>query len=415
MPKTPKSTGRKKTPKNTGRKKLPEGVHVGDALDWNAAWEPVVLWAQLPFWLMVENCTLDVDVQGHVYKVDIISSFGELHAHEVCDSKATCVYTGPFPPKLDRKVAKAIKNARLPTLPRKCKTILRIRSRCNSDALAASQETARSRQRDSQYYFVALCEAHIPILNAVIQSYRLATYDYFPFEVSPWDVPIWLVSTSAGFIRSALVPYATWDLKPQIGPIGGNLREYRLIDAGGLQTAISFQPSAGEFELLDARHLMERGDYSGGVRRITTSLEAIVESVVISELRKRHSETETDKILKNTQNNFPERVRQYEKLSGRKLPTELHSEMKTTRSMRHAIVHRAHRITFNDRGVAQRAVDTGRWIFNWFENNPDRQRLREKGLATKSIGRHFAVSLFNAQLTKDGVVVRGQLAWAPPN
>ena len=377
---------------------------VGDALNWEAPWEKAVLWVELPFWLMVADCSLTVEVKGHSYKVDVVSEFGELYAEEVRDSKATCVYVGRFPPRLDPALAKNLEEQQTPVLPRKCKTILRIYSRSNADVFTAADEDESPRLRDVRYYLAALCEAHLEVINHVIQRYRIATYDYFPHEVSPWDVPVWMVDSSKGFLWSLLLPYAGWDLKPRVGPAGGKLEEYALISTGDLQNALSASAGPGELELLDARTLMERGDYSGAVRRITTALEVITEAVLAVELRKMHSEEEVQRRLKASRNNFPGRVRQYEKLSGRTIPAHLWADIETTRSIRHSIVHGGLRITFAERGRAQRSVDTGRWAFNWFENRADRTKLRETKLATKSLGRH--VSVFNAELTPDGVIVQ---------
>jgi hypothetical protein len=378
---------------------------VGDATNWNAPWEAVILWVELPFWLMVPDCSLAVEVQRHTYRVDIVSGFGELYAGEVRDSRASCVYMGPFPPKLAPSLAKDLEDSQTLTLGRKCKTVLRIYSRCNSDVLAARDGEDSRRWRDLRYYLTALCEAHLEILNHVIQRYRLATYDYFLYEVSPWDVPVWLVDTKTGFVPSLLLPYAGWDEKPQIGPLKGDLEEYALITPPELQTSMDAQPSPGEFELLDARTFMERGDYSGAVRRITTALEAIVEAVLAAELRKRYPKSEVERRIEASKNDFPGRVRHYEKLSGRKLPPELRKEIEVTRTIRHVIVHRGLRIAFADRGRAQRAVDTGRWAYNWFEDRVERTKLREMELATKSIGRHLTFSIFDAELTEEGAIV----------
>lgn len=38
--------------------------------------------------------------------------------------------------------------------------------------------------------------------------------------------------------------------------------------------------SPGELELMDALNLMQRGDYSGAVRRVTTAIEVAVEAAV---------------------------------------------------------------------------------------------------------------------------------------
>ena len=241
-------------------------------------------------------------------------------------------------------------------------------------------------------------------MNQVIRGYRLATYDYFPYEVSPWDVPIWRVDSPEGFVRVGLLSYAGWDVKPrEIDQSGDVIAVYSLITPSELQEALTRGHSPGELELLDAINLMERGDYAGAVRRVTTAIEAALEGVLRSELVTRYGEPEASTRLKRSRSNFPERLRQYEKLSGRSFPDALKGDLETTRNMRHEIVHQAQRIDFADKGKAHRAVDTGRWIFNWLENDEARKRLRETKLALRSIGRH--ISIFNARIEQDGVVV----------
>jgi hypothetical protein len=56
----------------------------------------------------------------------------------------------------------------------------------------------------------------------------------------------------------------------------------------------------------------------------------------------------------------------------------------STRKLRHDIVHRALRLTLKDRGRAQRAVETSRWLHNKIESKPERERLREFGGLTRS-------------------------------
>lgn len=382
----------------------------GQSIDWNADPVPVVLFVELPFWLMTPSHTFDVHEAGHTYKVDVTDAFGELFAGEVTDSRRTSLYIGSMQ---DDQVAgllrEEIEGRETPGLWRPCKTVLRVHSRANSDVLDAltDDESQPPRSVEAEHYLRALCEAHQPVLNRLIQSYRLATYDFFAHEVSPWDVPVWYVHRpGAGSQRVVLLDYASWDRKPQIGPMGGDLETYRLTIPPDLQEALDrLSSTAGELELLDALNRMERGDYSGAVRRVTTAIEAIVEDVLRRQLQTRHAAEEAQKRLAASRNDFPGRVRQYCKLSGRILPPELNDELERTRATRHAIVHRAHRIPFVERGSAQRSVDTGRWIFNWFEDRPDRSAVRERLIATRSIGRH--ISVFEAELTADGAVVRG--------
>jgi hypothetical protein len=312
---------------------------------------------------------------------------------------------------------------------RKCKTVLKVKSRCNEDVWNTTQErddvkkesvSYRKAMNGIRYYLAELCRAHIPVVNKLLQGYRLATYDYSPYEVSSWDVPFWLIDRNANCIRSWLVPYREWDFKPKgfATPfeeltkkvLSGEKLDpptlpYKLIEEGDLQNAISIVAAPGEFELLDSLNLMERGDYSGAVRRITTALEVIVESVVGSAVEVAEGKRSAVTFLKTTETNFRRRVEKYEELSGRTLSNGLRGEMFATRKLRHRIVHKGYRIGPGERGRAQKAVDFGRWTYNWFEDNKQRFDVREKKIAFRSLGRDITAGVFPTKITPEGVVV----------
>lgn len=382
---------------------MPTSHYLGQELNWEAEVIPVILFVELPFWLMVPNCTLDVEVNEHTFKVDIIDNFYELYVEEILDSRATRWFIGANYSRVDPEIIKYIEEQELPSLQRKCKTILRIHSNCNTDVLAAERKEGR-RSKEAYFYLRAFCDAHVDIVNKVIKQYRLSTYDHFAYEVSPWDIPIWLVDTGKDSVNVVLLNYARWDRKPVTGDsIESPLQTYELISSADLQKEMKTEVTAGEIQLLDSINLMERGDYSGAVRRITTAIEAVTEFVLRQELLKSHPEAEVDSKLYASRNDFPGRLRQFQKLSGRIVPDVLLDELESTRNLRHEIVHRALHISFNERGKAQRSVDIGRWIFNWFENEPERKSVREKRLALRSVGQHHSV--FGTEITSKGVVV----------
>ena len=178
---------------------------------------------------------------------------------------------------------------------------------------------------------------------------------------------------------------------------------YKLIDAAELQSVMSIEPSAGEYELLDALNFMERGDYSDAVRRITTAIEVQLESALRQELLKLYPVPDVEKKLKASENKFWVRLRQYQELSKRNLSAVLWKELETTRNIRHSIVHNAYRIPFSQSQQTKEAIDTGRWIFNWLENQPTRMDIREKRIAKRSLGSYF--SLFSTEITPAGVIV----------
>ena len=389
--------------KSHGKVPIPEKYWIGQELDWEAPSIPVDLRVELPFWIMIPDCVQDVDVNGYKFSIEIKESYVELYAGVVSDSRFSCVYFGP-PRKLDPEVENAIKESGAPVLSRKCKTVLLIHSACNKDIFAAAKQEDK-RPPAAGLYLRSFCAAHIEVVNRLIQKYRLSTYDLFSYEVSPWDVPIWFIGSGCDSLTIILQDYRAWDEKPSIhSSITDKEGErYKLIEATELQSAMSAEASAGEHELLDALNFIERGDYSGAVRRITTAIEAQLESVLRQELLKIHPLAEAEKKLKASENDFPGRLRQYQKLSKRNFPVELERELETTRAIRHSIVHDAYRISFSRQGQAKRAVDTGRWIFNWLENQPTRADIREKRIGKRSLGTYF--SLFTTEITPTGVIV----------
>ncbi len=388
---------------------LPKSFFIGQDLKWSARLIDVSLWAELPFWLMVNNTTLPVTVEGHAFQVAIHDNYFELFGGQLSDSKNTVIYRGPLK-KLD-DLSKAIQDLRTqhPTLPlmwRKCKTVVKIATRCNQDVWEKATSVPNKRSWSVSQYLAVLCQAHFPVLNKLIQTYRLATYDYFGFEVAPWDVPQWLIERNSNCITAFLQPYRAWDIKP---PVLHKQHErpvpYQLLDAQALASAVSKNATAGEYELLDALNFMERGDYSDAVRRITTAIEVIVAAVVGKEIESRNSKASAEQFLKNTKMDFPKRLQKYEQITGRKLPAGLARELKETRQMRNRIVHGGYRISQGERGRAQRSVDTGRWLFDWIENDHARKKVREGRIAFRSLGRDLSDGTFTSTIQPDGVVV----------
>jgi len=395
---------RKGTNQSKARKPLPDRYFIGQELDWEAPSVPVVLTVELPFWIMVPYCIQNIAISGHVFKVEIRDDYIERYARVIIDSRLSCIYIGPDnPSNFNPVIAKQLKKARIPFMDRKCKTTLCIHSSCNRSVLELINQDKKPKHA-ARAYLKSLCEAHIEVINNIVQCYRLSTYDYFAYEVSPWDVPIWFIRSELVDERIVLLDYAQWDQKPQIhNNVTDPPETYTLIEPSALQSAMTLEPSAGEFELLDALNFMERGDHTGAIRRITTAIEAQLQSALYQELLKLHPANKVAMELNKTKNNFPKRLDQYMALSKRKLSKTLTKDLNATREIRHSIVHSGLRISFLDRGRAQRCIDTGRWIFNWLENVPARRDLREKKIGMRSLGRHH--TLFYAEITDQGAIV----------
>jgi hypothetical protein len=149
---------------------------------------------------------------------------------------------------------------------------------------------------------------------------------------------------------------------------------------------------------------MERGDYTGAVRRTVTAVEAVLRWALLTELEKRYGSDEAATRTAKTDNDFPGRLRQWRKLANPSIPQVLFDEFEVTRKVRHEIVHLGRRLTHQDRGQAQRSVDTGRWLYNKIEDKNDRGRLRDYGVL-KSVGRAALAPRFPTKLDPDGLTV----------
>jgi hypothetical protein len=326
----------------------PKSFSIGQDLNWDAPWIEVTLRVELPFWLMVGNTEIPIEVGDHTFPVSIHGESFELHICAISDAKLSRVHQGPL---RKREELNAEIQDFLRTKPdanplwRKCKTVLKITSRCNEDVWNKRPQIDEAIRRSAHLYMEELCRAHIPVVNRLIQAYRLATYDHFAFEVAPWDVPYWLVERDGDACSCILVPYRGWDHRPigHDGPDGGPQR-YQLIQATSLREKISDIGTRGEMELLDAINFMERGNYSDAIRRITTAIEVVVAAVAGYLVEQHEGVQAAAKLLEKTRLNFPGRIAKYEALSGRKLPDALKKDLNKTRTLRNHIVHGGHRI-----------------------------------------------------------------------
>ena len=173
---------------------------VGQELNWEAPTTAVTLCVELPFWIMVPDCTIDVEVNSHLFKVEIREGYIEQYIGTIDGSRETCVYFGP--PKIDQKSRKKhvicplfnnlTKKDNRQIVNRKCRTVLRIHSDCNEDVLIARKQGG-TRGSSSSIFLNSFCMAHIEVINQLVQHYRLSTYDCFAYEINPWDVPVWFL------------------------------------------------------------------------------------------------------------------------------------------------------------------------------------------------------------------------------
>ncbi len=389
---------------------LPKSASVLDGIDCDAPLVPVLVSVELPFWLMVPDGEVEVTVEGAKFTVRIDESYVDLFAREASDSRITSCYNGPIPPKDALVGQAAMSGASL--MFRKAKTVLTISSKCSSDALSAVADKPQ-RKRTANYYFVSFCSAHLPVVNHLINAYRWSTADFMVVAVTPRSVPVWRVrSGKGGCINVHLLPEATWDYKPRIEVLNDpdnksvlQQSPFEFTSIETLATAVSENIEPSELALLDARSFFHQGDYSGAIRRAVTALEVLLERQLRAELSKCYEVSDVEKRLCKSRLNFSKRLGEYEKLSARTLNDKLRQELKDIRELRHEIVHRGRLVTYGERGIAKKAVDMGRFIYNWLENDPTSVQRREKLMAQKALG-GIDLGFFYADISPDGVRVK---------
>lgn len=385
------SAGQMREEATSSTESVPESFWFGQDIDWDGQEVETFLYVELPFWLMVEPSTISIEHGGFLVPVDICSLQFEAYLGEVTDSRRTCVHRGP---RTDEgwtpsgELLGVMDEQQLALVERPCRTVLRMRARALQAAFRSADESEPPRvQHALDAYWASLCEAHIPIVNELIQRYRLATYEHFPFEVAAWDVAVWWARQGDLGLNVVLVPYKRWDYPPLVDATGsGRLEPMRFTTGADLEAISSSVATPGEMDILDARSFMERGNYTDAVRRTATAIEAIVEWALREALTIQHGEEEAARRLSASANDFPGRLRQLKKLKPNLVEDADIRELETTRQIRHDIVHRARRLNHDERGTAQRCVDTGRWLFNRIEGNSDRSRLRDFGVL-RAVGR----------------------------
>jgi hypothetical protein len=196
----------------------------------------------------------------------------EVFGHEVTDSRESVVHQGP----LDRawtpsgKLEELLEESGAALMLRQSKTVLRLKARGHTDAFREVGEDEHPRvEAEHVAYRTSLCEAHIPVINELIQRYRLTSYDYFAYEVSPWDVPVWQLGHAGDGLTAVLLTYKRWDEKPVVledGPEPGAppvARPFEFVTGRDLEAIATSEATPGELPgtgppVAEARRTVDR-------------------------------------------------------------------------------------------------------------------------------------------------------------
>lgn len=392
-------------------------VGSGTSLDWNSPLRPLVLAVELPFWLLMPETTLCVSVGGFTTDVDVINDGIALQVgEEITRHNQNTVFIGSMNAANDiRLPAKLIP---IGGMARSTRTLLRIKSHCIEDAaLAFFQESGR-RFQDGRRYFASLAIGHLPVVNKIINAYRMAAIDPYASEVTAWDVPVWFVGFLRQCVPVALNDFLVNDRYPVIsrGPGSDDHKPIFATSREAVGIRLSQNEPPGEIEMLDGWSLFHRGRYGDSIRSFVTAIEVLVEAEIRRLLTiSGKPPEEIDSCLEKTRGNFDDRLRDYCMISGRRIPgpilspipyingLRLQREQERTRKLRHKIVHHGHRLDHTFEKPMLRAAETTSWLFDWLTNGGDFE-TRRRAVATLAFATRTDATPFRCEV-RDGTLV----------
>jgi hypothetical protein len=403
---------------------IPEAVWPGMTLNWGSPSREILLHAELPFWLLVADCSLRVTVRDCTLELSITGRAIEIQrgkAYKDSHSNTAIIETAEGKPS-DRASAILAGTKQSGFTLRTTRTLISIKTNVLEDAIAAIQEGGR-RRVDAQMYFRSFVHAHLAFVNKTINAYRRAGADPFTAEVTEWDIPVWYIDADENFIPISLIPYKELDGPPHTVTRTGETNTISLVEPSDIEKALDSPEVPGEIDLLDAWSLYYRGRQSDAIRSLITSLEVLLEARLREYLSKAGlTEAEAESRLDKSWNDFQARLTEYSRISKRRVPgpilsvipyingVRLREELEQVRHLRHKIVHEGERISYPFHGQMQRAMETMTWLFNWLAESRPQRRRRLEGDPLKSSMRGGALAL-SYEYTAAGVVVQ-QLKWA---
>ena len=403
---------------------IPKAVWPGMTLNWESPCRKILLHAELPFWLMVTDCSLRVTVRDCTLELSITGRAIEIQRGKTFkDSHSNTAIIEKVDEKPSERAAAILSGMKQSGFTlRTTRTLISMKTNVLEDAIAAIQEGGR-RRVDAQIYFRSFVHAHLPFVNKLINAYRRAGADPFTAEVTEWDIPVWYIDADENFIPISLIPYKELDGPPQTATRTGETNTITLVEPSDVEKALDSPEVPGEIDLLDAWSLYYRGRQSDAIRSLITSLEVLLEARLREYLSKAGlTEAEVQARLDNSWNDFQARLTEYSRISKKRVPgpilsvipyingVRLREELEQVRHLRHKIVHEGERISYPFHGQMQRAMETMTWLFNWLAESRPQRKHRLEGDPLKSSMRGGELVL-PYEYTAAGVVVQ-QLRWA---
>ena len=400
---------------------IPEAVWPGMTLNWGSPFRQILLHAELPFWLLVADCSLRVTVRDCTLELSVTGRAIEIQrgkAYKDSHSNTAIIEKAEGKPS-DRASAILAEAKQSGFTLRTTRTLISIKTNVLEDAIAAIQEGGR-RRVDAQMYFRSFVHAHLAFVNKTINAYRRAGADPFTAEVTEWDIPVWYIDADGSFIPISLIPYKGLDGPPVAITPTGETNAITLVEPSDIEKALDSPEVPGEVDLFDAWSLYYRGRQSDAIRSLITSLEVLLEARLREYLSKVGlTGAEVESRLDKSWNDFQARLTEYTRISKRRVPgpilsvlpyingVRLREELEQVRHLRHKIVHEGERISYPFHGQMQRAMETMTWLFNWLAESPapPAGRRRLEGDPLKGSMRGGALELAY-EYTPAGVVVQ---------
>jgi hypothetical protein len=407
-----------------------------DKLDLEGERVSVRLLVELPFWLLTPESTISVAHEETAVQAAIFQKYLEVSQGPLYYNSHTAVkYIAHADDLKPDAVPPALAGLR-PAILRQMKTVIVFQPEALKQALDWRQERIGATDDKTQtlqpaktlrhlnqanLYLCSLAFAHIPFLNQLITSYRAVSFDPFAFEVSEWDVPTWYVQFGDAQIQVALVPYWSTDTYPAVSALRSTGAEaYIAASKEAVQAQAIEEVMPGKLELLDALSLYHRGRFGDAVRSAVTAIEVILEAQLYTLLRQQegYGDEEAERRLAETRNSFHDRLRDYEKVSQRRLPSpmvswlptingvRLKQELGWVRELRHKVVHEGVRVDIFADIQMQRAIETMTWLFRWLSGEDyNKENNRNFTFFNSAQGGMFR-RIFGIKYTGTGVLIR---------
>src|SRR5579884_2447179 len=179
----------------------PLSASVFDGFDWDAPPVPVRMLVELPFRLMCEDASYDVTVENCTIPIQILG-----HLVETCAGGSIVSIHDPTGGAGDASWAMVQKSAGAVEV-RAMRSTLAFTTQATPGTLRGLRNGGPETM-NAHRFARALLDGHIEHINHLVNAYRVAAGDPFPFEVTAWDLQgVFLHLEDAWHAEINLVPY----------------------------------------------------------------------------------------------------------------------------------------------------------------------------------------------------------------